>query len=113
MQSEESRRKMSESQRGKKLSAEHCRKNGEAHSHAVFQIGLDGTVIAKHASMRAAAAVVGCTGSMIGMCCKGATKTAKGFIWVREVDFTVITGGESIDPASLLLKIEAWKHKNC
>lgn len=81
MNSDEARKKQSKRQKGVKKSHQHCVKNGEVHSRAVDQLEVDGSFVKRHASLRVAAELVGCTSALIGMVCRGKCKSAKGFKW--------------------------------
>jgi group I intron endonuclease len=67
--SEETRRKISESQKGKK---------------AVVQYNLDGDYIKRHESIASAAKSVNKTECLISACCRGRLKTGAGFVWRYE-----------------------------
>ena len=99
---EETKRKMSESKKGKKFTREHRQKIGEAnkkrklseetkrkigekHSVPVYQYSTDGTFIAKHKNSVEAAKAVGLKSSTaIKNAVKGKVKTSAGFVWKYE-----------------------------
>ena len=86
--SEESKRKMSESHKGIRLSETTRQKMSEVRtgegnwrSRKVFQYTLDGCFVAEHVSGTAAAKSAGCSQTAISRCCCGKAKTIYGFIW--------------------------------
>lgn len=82
---EETRKKMSESQKGKTKSTEHRKKIGESNrKYNILQMTLDGDIVAIYPSTQAAADAVGCTQSLICMTCNGHHKTAKHYKWRYE-----------------------------
>lgn len=95
----ETRRKMSESKKGKTFTEEHCRKIGLANAHRklsaetrqkiaekrgkpVVQMDMDGKVIARHKSIKDAAIAAGLKSqNSINNALKGITKQSAGFRW--------------------------------
>ena len=51
------------------------------HSRKVFQISLDGQIVATHESTRAAARTINGTPAGIQAVCNGTRKTCRGFVW--------------------------------
>lgn len=78
--SEESKLKISESRKGKKMSEESIRKRSITNSKKVIQKNLDETVV-KIWNSAAEAGRNGFNKCNIGACCKGKLKTHKGFLW--------------------------------
>ena len=74
---EEARRKMSEARKGKKLSEETRKKL----SKPIIQLTLDNKFIREWDSIAEAAHSLGCDKSLIMRVCQGKKKTAKGFHW--------------------------------
>lgn len=79
--SKEAKAKISKALKGRKKSPEHCIKNGIVHSKPVIQFTLEGLQIRQYKSIREAAKMNNCTDALIGMCCQGKIRTAKGFKW--------------------------------
>lgn len=75
--SEEHKKKISESKKGKKLTEEHKKKL----SKPVNQYTMDGTLLATYPSIIEAERVTGVCNGHIGKCCKGIYKQSGGFIW--------------------------------
>lgn len=91
----ETRQKLSAAHRGKKLSAEHCRKISEAQkgkhmgkdsrsAKKVYQYDLEGNFIKEWACQSDAARFYHCNQSKISECAAGKKKQIKGFIWRNE-----------------------------
>lgn len=86
--SEESRKKMSDSHKGVKLSEITKQRMGAARSGAnnwrsrmVFQYTLSGELVGEYDTTTQAAASVGCCQSAISQCCLGRKKSHHGYIW--------------------------------
>ena len=100
----ETRRKLSESRKGKKLSEETKRKIGLVHKNKVvseetrkkmseshkgkasratevLQYSIDGNLITEYCSVKEASAKTGSDESNISKACRGKLKTSGGFIW--------------------------------
>ena len=89
--SEESKRKMSESRKGrtswnkgKRMPAGTGEKAGEKQSIVTYQYSKDGELIAIYKSVREAARKTGLQSGSIGRCCKGILKTTGGYVWRHE-----------------------------
>lgn len=78
---EESRKKMSEAQKGKKHSEEHIQKRANACKKPIIQYSLDNVFIKEWMSIKDAGINLGIHEYSIGQCCKGKRKTAGGFKW--------------------------------
>ena len=69
--------------RGKKRSAESCKKMSENRSKkAVLQYDLNGTLLGEFVSMKEAARQTGVADGSISANCSGKQRTAGGFIWI-------------------------------
>jgi group I intron endonuclease len=87
--SEETKKRMSESRKGIKLSEEHCKKisiknlGRVTHHKIIEQYNLDGQFIKEFVSISDAERAINKKGanSNISACCKGRLKQAYGFIW--------------------------------
>lgn len=79
--SEEHKARLSESNKGKKRSAETCQKVGLAKSKPVSQYTRTGDYIATYPSGRAASIATGVGTQHISKVCNGTEKTAGGFLW--------------------------------
>ena len=79
--SEEHKRKISESNQGKKRSDITCKKIGKSKSKPVTQYSVDGAFVATYASAREAAAVTGAQAGHISKVCKRQRQTAGGYCW--------------------------------
>ena len=79
---DESNRKRSESNKGKKRSKETKDKIGESHKKSIVQLSLDGKWIKEWDSIKSASEQLGITGSNISEVCRHLRKTAGGFIWL-------------------------------
>ena len=89
--SEESKRKMSESRKGRKawnkgrhMPPDSGRKAGEKQSIPTYQYTKDGILIASYKSVREAARKTGFQSGSIGRCCKGINKSVGGYVWRHE-----------------------------
>lgn len=89
--SEETRRKIGISNKGKKRTLEQKQRISEAHkgiksgsSKTVLQLNKDGEVIKKFSSLREAAQTIGTDDNSIWRCCNKKRKTCKGFKWIYE-----------------------------
>lgn len=98
----ETRKKMSETKKGKHFSREHCRKIGEANrrrklsdetkkkigahqTKAVIQADLDGNFVARHESIKEASLSVGLKSpNSIRNVLTGKTKQSAGYVWKYE-----------------------------
>lgn len=90
--SEESRRKMSESRKGKipwnkgiPTQKEVVQKIVDSQSIITCQYSIDGKLICKYKSVREASRVTGLQSGVIGRCCNGKLKTVGGYVWRHEV----------------------------
>ena len=88
---EESRKKMSESRKGRipwnkdvPTKKEVIEKIAIAQSLSTFQYSIDGELIAIYKSVREAARMTGLQSGAIGRCCSGKSKTAGGYVWRHE-----------------------------
>lgn len=97
--SEETRKKMSESSNqmgeknsmyGKKQSKYSIQKNklNQPNKLSVLQFSLDGNLIKEHDSIREGASFINGHSGDIIYCCKGKSKTAKGYIWIYKKDYS-------------------------
>jgi len=83
--SEETRKKLSEAGKGKKLTNDHIQKVIEAVSISVYQYTLEGFFLKEWKSATEACRnIVNCTNSDIGKCCKMQRRQAGGFLWRYE-----------------------------
>ena len=81
--SEESKKKLSESQTGKHPSEETKKKITEAHGvYGILQYSKTGEFIAEYTSIHEAERKTGCNNGNICKCCKGKQKSAGGYIWM-------------------------------
>lgn len=78
---EEHRRKISESNKGNRRSAETRARNGKAHEIAVKQFSTNGELIAVWSSGKKAASATGTQAGHISKVCKNQRATAGGYIW--------------------------------
>lgn len=86
--SEETRRRMSEAQKGRHHSDETRRRQSEAALNstkrkrcAVHQFTLEGTYVASYSSQKEAERQTGILSASISSCCRGKSQTSGGFIW--------------------------------
>ena len=80
--SEETKKKMSESQIGKHFSEEHNNKISQSKGvNGILQFSKNGEFIAEYPSIHEAERQTGCNNSHICECCKGKRKSASGYIW--------------------------------
>lgn len=86
--SEESRKKMSESRKGRtswnkgiSTKKEVVEKIAVAQSLSTLQYSIDGKLITTYKSVREAARMTGLQSGAIGRCCSGKLKTAGGYVW--------------------------------
>lgn len=79
--SESHRKKISDSNKGKRRSAETCAKVGLAKEKAVMQFSIDGELIATWESGKKAAIATGVQAGHISKVCKRERVTAGGFVW--------------------------------
>jgi len=77
----EYKKHLSDALTGRKLSKEHARKNGIAHSKALLQYDLNGVFLKEWSSQSAASKATNIPQGSISNCCVGKIKTCKGFIW--------------------------------
>ena len=80
--SDDHKRKIAESNRGKKRTIETCANIGKSKEKPVIQMTLKGSVIAKFDSGKQAALITGIQSSHISKVCKHQRSTAGGFVWV-------------------------------
>lgn len=79
--SETHRKRIADSNRGLKRTAETCEKNGVAHRKPVSQYSLSGAFIATYPSGKIAALETGVQAGHISKVCKHKRSTAGGFVW--------------------------------
>ena len=80
---EETKRKMSESQTGRVFTEEHKKKLSEAKGvYGVIQFSKTGDFIAEYPSIWEASRQTTCSAPHICDCCKGTRKTCGGYIWM-------------------------------
>ncbi|AKQ08406.1 homing endonuclease [Bacillus phage PBC2] len=94
---EESKKRMSDSKLGRKLSEEHKKKVSENHAdisgdknpmaRAVVQLTRDNEFITEYDTSKQGADAVGGDNSPIIKCCKGKQKTAYGYKWMYKEDY--------------------------
>ncbi|MBQ5757739.1 MAG: hypothetical protein IIV93_04410, partial [Clostridia bacterium] len=86
--SEETKRKISEINTGKKRSPEICKKFSDCHKKMpVLQYTMDMVFVAEYPSMSVAGNQTGVRTGCISLCCKSKRKSAGGFIWkLKAVD---------------------------
>lgn len=86
--SEETKRKISEINTGKKRSPEICKKFSDCHMKMpVLQYTMDMVFVAEYPSMSVAGKQTGVRTGCISLCCKSKRKSAGGFIWkLKAVD---------------------------
>lgn len=93
--SEESKRKIREKLKGRKLPdstkqkmRKSSKKNEEHHkATSVVQLTKDGEYIKTYLTIKEAAIETGANRSNISECCRGIRKFAKGFKWIYEKDY--------------------------
>ena len=82
--SEETRRKMSLAMKGRKLTDEHkeqLKQLAMKNRKPVLRFALDGTFIDEFSSAREIADILGITPMAIKMCCRGVNRTCHGFVF--------------------------------
>ena len=80
--SPETKKKLSEKNKGRIISEEHRQKLSDAWvKKVVLQYDLDGNFIREWNSVREIAKAYNCTGAAIRMCCIGKNSKSAGFVW--------------------------------
>lgn len=88
--SEETKEKIRQKALGRKLTVEQRKKLSDASTNTkrVFQIDLNGNIVAEYKRVKDAAEAMSCCPTNISHCCRGKGKTCKGFMWRYADDLT-------------------------